>query len=379
MKIKRGFKTELDPTPEQYVLFCQCAGAARFAYNYGLARKREAYKAGQKTPTAIDLQKELTVRKREDLPWMAELSKWVVQNALRDLDCAFKNFFRTCALKKEGKHKGKCGYPKFKSKKKGRGSFRLDCPIYVEEDAIQLPKIGLVKLKEQDYLPIRGVKVLFATVSEQAGRWFVSVQCECEVPEPEPATGPVIGVDLGIKTLATLSTGETIANPKALRRRLKQVRRLSRRHSRKKKGGKNREKARRKLARQHAKIANLRRDTLHKATAKLVAKTKLPEEQPGVIVIEDLNIQGMLKNRKLSRAISDVGMYEFKRQLRYKTAWYGITLKEVSRWYPSSKTCSGCGAVREDLDLSERVFLCYECGLILDRDSNAALNLAASA
>jgi putative transposase len=129
-------------------------------------------------------------------------------------------------------------------------------------------------------------------------------------------------------TLATVSTGETIANPKALRTRLKQVRRLSRRHSRKKKGSTNREKARRKLAGQHAKIAHLRRDTLHKATSSLVAKTKRPEQRPCVIVLEDLNIQGMLKNRKLSRAISDVGMYEFKRQLRYKTAWYGITLKE---------------------------------------------------
>jgi putative transposase len=379
MKIKRGFKTELDPTPEQYVLFCQCAGAARYAYNYGLARKREAYKAGQKRPTAIDLQKELTARKREDLPWLAELSKWVVQNALRDLDCAFKNFFRKCALKKEGKWKGTCGYPKFKSKKKGRGSFRLDCPIHMEEEAIQLPKIGLVKLKEPGYLPDRGVKVLFATISEQAGRWFVAVQCECDLPEAEPATGPAIGVDLGIKTLATLSTGETIAHPKALRTRLKQVRRLSRRHSRKKQGSKNREKARRKLAGQHAKIAPIRRDTLHQATSQLVAKTKLPEERPSVIVLEDLNVQGMLKNRKLSRAISDVGLYEFKRQLRYKTTWYGITLKEVSRWYPSSKTCSGCGAVREELDLSERVFICFECGLTLDRDDNAALNLAASA
>jgi putative transposase len=157
------------------------------------------------------------------------------------------------------------------------------------------------------------------------------------------------------------------------------VRRLSRRHSRKKQGSKNREKARGKLARQHAKIAHIRRDTLHQATSQLVAKTRLPEERPSVIVLEDLNVQGMLKNRKLSRAISDVGLYEFKRQLRYKTTWYGITLKEVSRWYPSSKTCSGCGAVREELDLSERVFICFECGLTLDRDDNAALNVAASA
>lgn len=376
MKVTRGFKTELDPTPEQYVLFCQCAGAARFAYNYGLARKQEARKAGQKSPTAIDLQKELTARKHADLPWLEDLSKWVVQNALRDLDNAFKHFFRKVALKKEGKWKGKCGYPRFKSKKRGRGSFRLDCPIHVYEDAIQLPKIGKVKLKEDGYLPTWGGKVLFATISEQAGRWFVSIQVLCELPEPEPSQGPVIGVDLGIKTLATFSTGEAIANPKALRTCLKQLRRLSRRHARKKKGSKNREKARRRLARLHARIANVRRDSLHKATSSLVAKTRLPEERPAVIVLEDLNVSGMLKNRRLSRAIADVGLYEFKRQLQYKAAWSGITLKEVSRWFPSSKTCSSCGVVREDLALSERVFVCLDCGYVADRDYNAAKVLA---
>ena len=380
MKVKRGYKTELDPTPEQYVLLCQCAGVSRFAYNYGLRRKQEAYQAGEKVPTAIDLQKELTARKHTDLPWLHGVSKWVVQNALRDLDDAFKRFFANVAKKKQGKHKGKCGYPKFKSRKKGRGSFRLDGPIHVFENAIQLPRIGLVRLKEKDYLPHHGnAQVLFATISEKAGRWLVSVQREEEHAEPRLATGPVIGVDLGIKTLAAISDGRTIANPKALRTRLKSLRRLSRRHSRKQKGSQNRKQAQRRLARMHARIAHIRQDALHKATSSLVMRTKSPEERPTVIVLEDLNVSGMLKNRKLSRAAADVGMYEFRRQITYKAALAGVQVKVVSRWEPSSKTCSGCGWIDEDLTLADRVFVCEDCGLTLDRDYNAALNLAALA
>src|SRR6266478_3335633 len=380
MKVKRGYKTELDPSPEQYVLLCQYAGASRFAYNYGLRRKQEAYQAGSKVPTAIDLQKELTAHKHTDLPWLHGVSKWVVQNALRDLDDAFKRFFSNVAKKKVGKHKGKCGYPKFKSRKQGRGSFRLDGPIHVFENMIQLPRIGMVKLKEKDYLPHRGnVKVLFATISEKAGRWFVSVQVEEEQAEPMPATGPAIGVDLGIKTLAAVSDGRTIANPKALRSRLKSLRRLSRRHTRKQKGSANRKKAQRRLARMHARIAHIRRDALHKATSSLVMRTKSPDERPAVIVLEDLHVSGMLKNSKLSRAVADVGLYEFRRQITYKAASVGVQVKVVSRWEPSSKTCSGCGWIDEDLTLADRVFVCQECGLTLDRDYNAALNLAAFA
>lgn len=380
MKVKRGYKTELDPTPEQYVLLCQCAGVSRFAYNYGLRRKQEAYQAGEKVPTAIDLQKELTARKHTDLPWLHGVSKWVVQNALRDLDDAFKRFFANVAKKKQGKHKGKCGYPKFKSRKKGRGSFRLDGPIHVFENAIQLPRIGLVRLKEKDYLPHhRKVKVHFATISEKAGRWYVSVQVEEEKAEPPSAVGPVIGVDLGIKTLAAISDGRIIVNPKALRSRLKSLRRLSRRHSRKQKGSANRKKAQRRLARMHARIAHIRQDALHKATSSLVMRTKSPDERPAVIVLEDLHVSGMLKNSKLSRAAADVGLYEFRRQITYKAASAGVQVKIVSRWEPSSKTCSGCGWIDEDLMLSDRVFVCENCGLTLDRDYNAALNLAALA
>lgn len=189
MKGVRGYKTELDPTPEQYTLFCQCAGVARYAYNYGLARKQEAYTAKEKTPYAVQLQKELTARKHDDLVWLADVSKWVVQNALRDLDAAFEHFFRKCKRKKEGKWKGKCGYPRFKSKHKGRGHFRLDAPVHVFDSAVHLPKVGQVRLKERGYIPTWGVKVVSATIREQAGRWYISVQVEEQHEEPFPATG----------------------------------------------------------------------------------------------------------------------------------------------------------------------------------------------
>jgi putative transposase len=224
-----------------------------------------------------------------------------------------------------------------------------------------------------------GVKVLSATVSEQAGRWYVSIQVEEEVADVVAATGPAIGVDLGIKTLATCSDGSAIENPKALRSNLKKLKRLSRRHSRKVKGSKNKAKATRKLARLHAHIAHIRSDALHQATAQIVAKTKPDTERPACIAIEDLKVSGMLKNRKLSRAIADVGLYEFRRQLEYKSNQGGSAIHVVSRWYPSSKTCSGCGWIDEDLTLNDRMFVCIECGLALDRDLNAAQNLAASA
>ncbi len=379
MKIVRGYKTELDPTPAQYTLLCQCAGISRFAYNYGLARKQEAYKNGEKTPSSHHLQKELTARKHDDLVWLSDVSKWIVQNALRDLDDAFDNFFKKCALKKQGLWKGKCGYPKYKSKHKGRGSFRLDCPVHVFKGSVQLPKLGTLRVKEQEYIPMWGVKVLSATVSEKAGRWYVSVQVEEEHADPIPATGPAIGVDVGIKTLATLSTGETFDNPKALRSRLKALKRASRQHSKKKKGSNNRKKAHRKLAKLHMRIANIRKDALHKATAAIVMKTKSPASRPSVIVLEDLNIQGMLKNRKLSRAIADVGLGEFKRQLTYKAAFARIECKQVSRWFPSSKTCSSCGNVKDELGLEQRVYVCVECGYVADRDYNASKVLAQTA
>jgi putative transposase len=332
MLVQRAYKTELDLNDQQVTACKQHAGAARWAYNWGLKVKQERYKATKKSPTAIELHRELN------------------------------------ALKKQGKWKGKLGYPQFKTKKKGLGSFRLTGRNVVSEKAIVLPRLGRLRLKEREYLPTSGVQILSATVSEQAGHWYVSVQVEQEQVVPENI-GAVVGIDLGIKSLATISDGEVIPNPRHLKRRLKKLKKLQRVVSRRQKGSKNRKKAVRKLAKLHRQIKHQRRNTLHQVTTRL-AKTK------SVLVIEDLYVAGMLKNHHLAQAIGDVGFAEFKRQLLYKSAWYGSRVILADRWEPSSKRCSGCGWLDADLRLSDRTFHCEACGLVLDRDLNAAINLA---
>src|SRR5205807_9829691 len=224
---KRGYKTELDLNDEQITACLKHAGCARKAYNWGLTRKQVARAAGLPMPTARQLHRELNALKATEFSYMYEVSKCAPQEALIDLDDAFKHFFRKAALKKQGQFRGKCGYPKFKSRKKGIGSFRLTGAIHVFEKSIQLPRLGTLRLKEHRYLPVRA-QVAQATVSERAGRWYVSICAHEEQVEPIPATGQVIGVDLGVKTLATVSDGRQIANPKALRERLKRLQRLSR-------------------------------------------------------------------------------------------------------------------------------------------------------
>jgi putative transposase len=309
--------------------------------------------------------------KKTDVPWMYAVSKCAPQEALWNLDAAFQQFFRRCALKKQGTWKGKLGYPQCKTKKKGLGSFRLTGRIVVSDKAIVLPRLGRLCLKKRGYLPTEGVQILSATVSEQAGHWYVSVQVEEEHPVPEntePVVGINLGIDLGIKHLATLSDGEVIANPRHLKRRLKKLKRLQRVVSRRQKGGKNRKKAVRKLAKQHRRIKNQRRNTLHQVTTRLAKTTS-------ALVIEDLHVSGMLKNHHLAQAIGDVGFYAFKRQLLYKASWYGSRVILANRWEPSSKQCSACGWLDADLTLSDRVYHCEPCGLVLDRDLNAAINL----
>ena len=368
MQVTRAYKTELELTNKQATACKQHAGASRFAYNWGLARRQEVYKATGKSVWAMELHRELNALKKAEYPWLYETSKCAPQEALRDLDSAYKHFFRRWRLKQAGKWKGKLGYPHFKTKKKGLGSFRLTGSIAIFPDAIQLPRLGRLRLKERNYLPMAGVKILSATVSEQAGHWYVSIQVEQEQPIPAN-TGPVVGVDLGVKALATFSDGTVIPNPRHLKRRLKKLKRLHRVVSRRTKGGKNRRKAAKRLAKLYRKVANQRRNTLHQVTTAL-AKTK------SVIVIEDLNVSGMLKNHHLAQSIADVGFYEFKRQLVYKAQWYGSRVILADRWEPSSQTCSGCSWMAKDLTLADRTFHCEQCGLVLDRDLNAAINLA---
>jgi transposase len=446
MQITRGYRTELDLNNKQITLCKKHAGVARFSYNWGLKRKQEVYKETGRGSSAMDLHRELNALKQSDFPWMYECSKAAPQEALRDLDRAFKHFFRRCRLKKEGKWRGKLGYPKFKIKRKGLGSFRLTGSIHVYEQAIDLPRLGRLRLKECGYLPTGDAHLLSATVSEEAGRWFVSLQVQEELPDPSSATGEPIGVDLGTTTLAQCSDGTAIESPKALRAELKRLKRLHRRLSRKAKASRNRAKARTRLARKYARVAHIRRDALHQGTSRLTRARLSPEERavrreeiastlpepkakvkpgrgkrsqamqitdahplpeqvakqvkqkqvkrrlrlatdayaalrPRVVVLEDLNVEGMKRNRKLALSISDVGFGEFRRQMTYKTAWQGETFLLADRFFPSSKTCSNpaCGAVKEEMDLSERVYVCERCGLVMDRDVNAARNLAALA
>jgi transposase len=280
MLVQRAYKTELDLNDQQITACKQHAGAARWAYNWGRRVKQERYRADKKSPTAIDLHRELNALKKTEIPWMYDVSKCAPQEALWNLDAAFQQFFRRCALKKQGKWTGKLGYPRLKTKKKGLGSFRLTGSIVLSDKAIVLPRLGRLRLKERGYLPTSGVAILAATLSEQAGHWYVSVQVE-EEQAALPNHGPVVGIDLGIKSLATLSDGEVIANPRHLKRRLKKLKRLQRVVSRRQKGGKNRKKGVRKLAKFHRQIKNQRHNTLHQVTTKL-AKTK------SVLVIKEV-------------------------------------------------------------------------------------------
>ena len=296
--------------------------------------------------------------KRTDFPWMYEVSKCAPQEALRDLDRAFGNFF---AALKTG---ARSGFPRFK-KKGVHDSFRLTGSIKVEEKAVQLPRLGVIRLKEEPGVEGR---ILSATVNREADRWFVSLTCEVEIPEPEPVTGEIVGIDVGLNHFIVISDGTKIESPKPLGRYLKRLRRLSRKHGRKQKGSSNRKKSALGLARLHRRIRNIRQDFTHKLTTHL-AKTK------SEIVIEDLNVRGMLQNDRLSRHIADAGWGEFRRQLVYKTAWYGSKLTIAPRFYPSSKTCSECGYVVEDMPLSIRQWDCPSCGMPHDRDINASVNL----
>lgn len=366
MKILRAFKTELDLNNVQKTA-CAChAGAARFAYNWGLARKKEAFANGEKTPSAIDLHRELNALKKAELSWLYGVSKCAPQEALRDLDKAFANFFRRVKEKRAGRHV-KVGFPHFKSKKNGLGGFRLSGAIHVFEKAIQLPRLGLLRLKECGYLPTDGVHILSATVSEKAGRWFVSLQVEMELPAPVLEDRPVAGVDLGVNRMAQVSDGTFFENPHALKSALTRLKRLQRVVSRRQKGSANRKKAVKQLAKAHFRVGNIRKNTLHQATT-FLTKTK------SAIVLENLNVRGMMKNHPLAQAIADVGMYEFRRQLAYKGQWYGCEVLLADRFFPSTKRCSQCGS-QQDVSLAERVYCCESCGQVIDRDLNAAINL----
>lgn len=375
----RSHKIALALNNRQQTYMRKAAGVSRFAYNWALAewdKQYQAHKADPSLPKPSQgaLRRQLNSIKRQQFPWMMEVTKNAPQMAIIQLGQAYRNFF-----------KGTAKYPVF-HKKGRRDSFTITNDQFkVQEKKIRVPGLGWVRMREG--LRFEG-KILSATVSRTADRWFVSISVETEPPVQVQNHGAV-GVDLGVSALAVLSNGEKVTGPKPHKALINRQRRLSRSLSRKmeqakKKAGlkprqaipkgtriqlsQNALKVKAKLSKLHAKIADIRVDALHKLTTGLVQKFAL-------IGIEDLNVSGMMKNRRLARSIADMSFFEFKRQLNYKAAMYGTMVVEADRWHPSSKTCSDCGYKLDILPLKVREWVCPECGVVHDRDINAALNL----
>lgn len=356
-----GFKTKLKLNNQQRTQMAKHAGVARHAWNWGLSLTKQILDNNRdnpedkiKFPSAIDLHKWLVAMVKPEHPWYYESSKCAPQFALRQLKEAWARAFKKVS-----------NPPKFK--KKGRNdSFTLDGTIkVVDHYKIQLPKIGVVKTYER--LPY-GYKPKSVTISRKADSWYISYKVEVGNKDTVKAVDRV-GVDLGVKTLAYLSTGISFFSPMPYKRYVKRLSRLQGLNRNKQIDSNNWKKAQLKIAKLHQKISNIRKDALHKLTTYLA-------KNHSEIVIEDLNVAGMLKNRKLAKAITDMGFYEFRRQLEYKCQLYGSKLIIADRFFPSSKTCSNCGWHNPDLKLSDRWFLCVGCGSFLDRDWNASINLS---
>jgi len=381
----QAYRFALDPSPDQEIALRSHCGAQRFAYNWGLARikanhsqrKAEAsygLEGDEITPpldwSAYSLRKDWNQVKGEVAPWWSENSKEAYSSGLANLAAALGNWRDS----RKGKRAGlSCRFT--------TGGFGL---VGTDRRHVKLPRIGIVRTHESTRKLARHIergtaRIRSATVSLRGGRWFVSFTTEISRHDRSPARPEsTVGVDLGVKSLAVLSTGEIIPNPAHLQVALRKLRRMQRQAARRIGPDKRAKqmpsarwrKSQSRITKLHAKAANARRDGLHKLTTRLI-------RTHGTIVLEDLNIVGMMSNRKLARRIADAGMGELRRQVEYKAAWAGARTHLASRWYPSSKTCSGCGAVKAKLRLSERIFRCEQCGYALDRDLNAARNLTA--
>ena len=358
--MKRAYKYRLNPTPEQIVFFNKSFGCCRFVYNYMLGKRIEAYQRDKMKIGWVELAKMLTELKKEDgKEWLSEVSNECLQQSIRNMDSAFVKFFRE-----------KAGFPNFKAKHYSRQSYKAINAVSVDLDnnKVRLPKIGWVK-----FFPNRKFdgKVCSVTVSKTpTGKYFISVLVDNgkEIPvKPAVRYDTSIGIDVGIKDFAVCSNGDVYANPKYLEKSEARLKVLQRRFSKTKKGSNRRERARKILARQYEKVSNQRNNFLHQVTSKIVRENQ-------TIIIEDLNVKGMLKNHRLAKSISSVSWNEFFRQLEYKCEWYGRNLIRIGRFEASSKTCI-CGYVNSELKLSDREWVCPKCGRHNDRDILASVNI----
>ncbi|TVZ05796.1 transposase [Trebonia kvetii] len=378
MVIVQAYRFALDPSPGQQRALRSRAGAARFAWNWAQAACLERYRAERRRYSGAELHKRWNAQKKADpaLAWWEQNSKCAYQEAFRDLDRALREFTRSNKGERPGR---RLGFPRFKKRGRCRDSFGLTGTLRCGRGTVTLPRLGVIRTHESTRKLARRLedgtaRILSATVSRTAQRWFVSFTVEVDraVPDRHPRPGSAIGIDLGVKALLTgaddTGTVITVPGPRPLRAGLRRLRRAARAHARKKPGSAGRREAAARLARLHARVANLRADALHKATTMLAARYE-------TIVAEDLNVAGMTRNRRLARALSDQGFGTARRMLAYKTAWQGGTLVLADRWFPSSKKCSACGTVKAKLALAERIYRCDACGLVLDRDVNAARNL----
>ena len=383
--VMKTHRIKLNPTAEQENYFLRACGTARFAYNWGLARWNEMFAAGEK-PSANKIKKQFNKIKRQEFPWVYEVTKCAAEAAFADLGTAFSNYFKrkkegTIPTPKSGRRARKdgkpLGHPRFKSKKRSKKSFYLSNDQFkVDGHWVHVPKLGWVNMAEK--LRFNG-KIMSARITSKAGRWYISIVVEVPIKTDASRNNrhcmqkhKSVGIDLGINKLATLSTGEVFENQKVLRQQLSKLKRLNRQLSRQQKGSKRWQKTKRKLQRLHERIANQRADYIHKMTTWIA-------QNYGFIATEDLNVAGMVRNRRLALSLSDASFGEIVRQLEYKSSWLGGEVQKVDMFFPSSKKCSGCGRINSQLTLSDRVFDCPnpDCSLVLDRDLNAAINILA--
>src|SRR5713101_6515604 len=360
MKQKRAYKYRAYPTTEQASILARTFGCARYVYNWALRLRTDAYYQRHKRVYYADTSSALTqLKQQQSHQWLNEVSSVPPQQALRHLDKAFRNFFE-----------GRAKYPAFKKKQGAQTAEYTTSAFKWNGKHLTLARMDMpLDIHWSRALP-DGCKPTKVTVhKDTANRYFVSLLVEEDITHLPPVEQEV-GLDLGLKSMVILSTGETVGNPKFFAQDEKQLAKAQRRHARKQKGSKNKDHARRTVARIHARISDRRRDYQHKLSTRIIRENQ-------TICVESLAVKNMVKNHCLAKAISDVGWGEFVRQLEYKSQWYGRTLSKIDRWYPSSKTCHECKHVVEDLPLDVREWVCPECGVWHDRDSNASLDILA--